>query len=261
MKKLQKKESNELSIKLTPDEVQMVKQVYCPTATDMEFKFYLAHCKYTGLNPLLGHCYLVIRKQKDENGNYVRRPTIQISIDGFRATAELSGLYDGQDPPHYEYDEAGNLLSATVSVYRKDIKRPFVHTAFFSEYAQKTGEGKLTRFWESMKHNQLSKCAESGSFRKAFPRIFAKTYIEDELLIDNGTTPVTLDEKNLPEAEDSPVDKSLPANGKLKEACNKILVRHGFQPYENLTLEQAGNIIAHQISKEKIKEIVEEINV
>ncbi len=68
----------------------------------------------------------------------------QVGIDGFRAIAERTGVYDGQDEPDFEYDKSGKLLKCRVKVYRKDVPRPFVGVAHFSEYAQFKKDGSLT---------------------------------------------------------------------------------------------------------------------
>lgn len=108
----------------------------------------------------------------------------QTSIDGYRAIAEDTGLYDGQDEPEYEYADPSDRrlpVLVKVRVYRKDISRPFVGIARYSEYVQLTKEGKPNSMWQKMPHGQLAKCAESLALRKAFPEELGDLHTDDEM--------------------------------------------------------------------------------
>src|SRR6185295_12645603 len=104
------------------------------------------------LNPFLKQIHFVKRKSKDDNGNWRETWTSQVSIDGLRAVAQRTGLYDGQDEPTFERDKEGLILSARVCVYRKDWTRPAVGVARWSEYVQTTRDGTPTKFWNTMPH-------------------------------------------------------------------------------------------------------------
>jgi hypothetical protein len=104
-----------------------------------------------------------------------------VGIDGFRAIAERTGVYDGQDEPAFEYDAKGQLRLCKVAVYRKDVSRPFVGIAHFGEYAQRKKDGALTRIWAEKPHVMLAKCAEALAFRKGFPEDTSGLYTAEEM--------------------------------------------------------------------------------
>ena len=104
----------------------------------------------------------------------------QVSIDGLRAIAERTGLYDGQDEPDFE-EEKEHPRICKVRVWRKGISRPFVGVAYWDEYVQKTKDGNVTQMWAKFKHVMLAKCAEALALRKAFPEELAGAYVPEEM--------------------------------------------------------------------------------
>jgi len=179
---------------LTRDQIELVKNTVAKGATDNELQLFLYQAGRTGLDPLLRQIHSIARKSKNEYGEWESSRTIQVGIDGFRIIAERTGKYDGQDPPVFEYDAKGGLLSATVNVYRKDISRPFAGTAYFKEYCQRKGNGEPTRFWKDMPMSQLAKCAEALAFRKAFPLDLSGLYSHEEMqqaIVETEEKPTT----------------------------------------------------------------------
>lgn len=146
--------------------------------TEGEFAALIAIAEARRLNPLTQDCFFVKRWDR-ERGREIW--SVQATIDSFRAKAEETGLYTGQDEPEFEYEPDGRTLRlARVRIYRRDWPRPAVGVARWAEYVQFTKDGKPTRFWARMPHNQLAKCAEALGFRKAFPSRFAKVYTPEE---------------------------------------------------------------------------------
>jgi hypothetical protein len=76
--------------KFSDDQVSLIKGTIAQGATDDELKLFLHQCQRTGLDPMSRQIYFMKRSGK---------VTIQVSIDGFRAIAERSGDYAGQDEP------------------------------------------------------------------------------------------------------------------------------------------------------------------
>ncbi|HEY6924447.1 MAG TPA: phage recombination protein Bet, partial [Steroidobacteraceae bacterium] len=181
-------------LEFSEEQVQLLRDGYAPGATPIEFRMLLEVARLRRLNPFLKQIHFVKRRSKDRNDNWVETWTSQVSIDGLRAIAERTGKYDGQDEPEYERDKEGLILAAKVRVYRKDWSRPAVGVARWSEYVQTTRDGKPTKFWDTMPHVMIAKCAEALALRKAFPEDLAGIYTDEEMeqadntqRLDNGT--------------------------------------------------------------------------
>lgn len=160
---------------------QMIRDTYANGASDTEFAVLIEIAKARRLNPFLRQIHFVKRYNKQ-----LKREvwSAQASIDGLRACAERSRLYDGQDEPEYEYDDNNKLVSAKVSVYRKDWSRPAVGIAYYSEYVQTTSEGGPNQFWREKPRIMLAKCAEALALRKAFPEDMGGLYCPEEMGAD-----------------------------------------------------------------------------
>ena len=82
-------------------------------------------CKKYGLDPFLREVHAT------RAGG---RLLIMVGLDGWIRQCQNSPQYDGMDPPSYEYDESGKLVSCTTTIYRKDQSHPTSYTAFLSEW-------------------------------------------------------------------------------------------------------------------------------
>lgn len=176
---------------ITPLLFQAVRtQIAPPGCPDDAIALYFYRCKALGADPLGRLLYIAHRRERKGKNDWEDRWPIETTIDGFRAIGESTGQYDGQDAPVYEYDADGNVYSATVTIYRKDITHNISATAFFSEYCQ-TKDGIPTFMWLKMPRNQLAKCAEALAWRKAFPKQLNGIYIDTEMEQGNSDfTPI-----------------------------------------------------------------------
>lgn len=182
-------------LEFSDEQVQLLRDGYAPGASQIEFRMLLEVARLRRLNPFLKQIHFVKRRSKDtRTDQWVETWTSQVSIDGLRAIAQRTGLYDGQDEPVFERDKEGLILSAKVCVYRKDWSRPAVGVARWSEYVQTTRDGKPTKFWDTMPHVMIGKCAEALALRKAFPEDLAGVFTDEEMqqadneqLASNGT--------------------------------------------------------------------------
>lgn len=169
------------ALDFTPQQRQMIRDSYANGASEQEFAVLMEIAKARRLNPLLKQIHFVSRENntKDERGNWSKKKvwTAQVSIDGMRAIAQRTGLYDGQDEPEFDDD----ITKCVVRVYRKDWARPSVGVAYWSEYVQTTRDGEPTKFWKTMPRVMLSKCAESIALRKAFPEDMSGLYTPEEM--------------------------------------------------------------------------------
>lgn len=168
----------------TPEQVNLIKSQIAPKATDDELKLFLQLCRKTGLDPFSRQIYAIHRNTRDANGNYVSKMSIQVAIDGFRAIAERSGDYAGQDEPVFETDDKGNLVCCKITVFRfrGDTRYPAaVGVAYWDEYKQTDFKGNLSPMWAKMPRIMLSKCAEALALRKAYPNELGGLYTTEEM--------------------------------------------------------------------------------
>ena len=154
-------------------QLEFISKKYCNGAPAIEVEHFIRFAHAQGLDISARQAYLIPRKNH-KSGEITY--TIQIAIDGYRAIAEATNEYDGVDPAVFTYESNGNLLSATVTVYRKGMSRGVSATAFLAEYRDPNSP-----MWSKMPHGQLAKCAESLALRKAFPKRLGGTYTPDEM--------------------------------------------------------------------------------
>lgn len=182
--------------KLTRSQVELIKRTVAKGASDDELKLFIQVCKGAQLNPFLKQAHLVPFWDGKEG---VERRAIIVGIDGFRAVAESSGQYAGNDDAVFDgegeititnYDKSKKQLKhpekATVTIYKAiDGQRyPFTATARWSEYYP--GEKKGNQ-WHKMPFLMLGKCAEALALRKAFPKLLSGMYASEEM--DQAQTP------------------------------------------------------------------------
>jgi len=135
-----------------------------------DFYKFLYVCDKKNLDPFMNEVHGETR-WSSEKGRHTLIPITH--IDGARKVADSTQQYDGQDDPVFENNAKGELVSATVRVYRKDCAHPFGSTCFLNEFR---GGG----LWSSKPHVMLAKVAEMLSFRKGFPAALGGIYIEEE---------------------------------------------------------------------------------
>lgn len=164
--------------KLTLEDVETIKNTIFKGCQESELKLFLHDCQRQGIHPLDRLIHPTIRNNKDGSRTY----TAITSIDLFRARAEDSGAYAGNDEPVFSGDPKTEGFHATVTVYKivQGIRCPFTATARWTEY-KPTSERNQDFMWQSKPHVMLGKCAEALALRKAFPRQLAKLYTHEEM--------------------------------------------------------------------------------
>lgn len=132
----------------------------------------------TGLDPAARQIYMIGRWSR-EGTKY----TIQTGIDGYRLIAARTGVHMGTDDAVFTYDANGQIVKATVTVWKQvqGARVAFQASAFWSEYVQTTRDGKPTSMWAKMGHTMIAKCAEALALRKAFPQDLSGLYTAEEM--------------------------------------------------------------------------------
>lgn len=177
--------------KMSKNQIELVKRTVAKGASDDELRLFIQVCKGANLNPFLKQVFLVPRWDSNE-GKEVR--AIQVSIDGFRAIAEESGGYAGNEDAVFTGDETLEIeqgkektkktikypLEAKVTVYKivEGGRYAFSATARWSEYYP---GGRLGFQWHIRPYLMLGKCAEALALRKAFPKLLSGMYAQEEL--------------------------------------------------------------------------------
>lgn len=210
--------------------IELLKSTICKGSTDDEFELFLHACTRTGLDPFMRQIYAVKRWDSSLGRNSM---SIQVGIDGYRLIAERTGKYSPGKESTFAYDENRNIISST-SFVKKQTHDGTWHevsaTAFFSEYCQKTKDGRPTKFWMQMSHTMLSKCAEALALRKAFPGDLSGIYTKEEMMqatlldseLDNGQeTPKVIEP---PAVNDKYINKDqwLELNSLIKECSSEF---------------------------------------
>jgi len=187
-------ETPERKIMVTEEQKALVKSIVFPKCSDDELRLYLFECERRGVHPLDRLIYPIARTDKDGE----KKITFQCSVDYLRSEAVDTGEYDGQDEPVFgESNKEGYPDFAKVAVYKKDINRPFVGTARWSEFYPGDKQGFM---WRKMPFHMLAKCAEVLALRKAFPKRLAGLYIIEEMQAPNmGKPEIKKPERKKPE--------------------------------------------------------------
>ena len=157
----------------TPEQVDLIKRMVCPGATDDELALFFYTCKRTGLDPLARQIYAIKRGGK---------MTLQTGIDGYRVIADRTGKLAGISDYSFDSEEGKHPSKATVTV-RKVVEgaiAEFTATARWEEY-QAGGP-----MWGKMPYLMLGKCAEALALRKAFPADLSGVYTSEEMSQDDS---------------------------------------------------------------------------
>lgn len=193
----------------TAEQSKMIRDSFLNGASPAEATVLMELARVRRLNPITRQIHFVKRWDGDKNREVW---SAQVGIDGFRAIAERTGLYEGQDEPEFEYDAKGAIKLCRVKVYRKGWTRPAVGVAHFSEYAQFKKDGSLTKMWATKGHIMVAKCAEALAFRKAFAEDTSGLYTSEEMDQEekditppNGAATAALKEKVLAAANTPPI--------------------------------------------------------
>jgi len=175
--------------KLTSDDIKTLIAVgIIPKDTPPEQANLFARvCYEKNLSPFSKQIHLIARK---DTRNNTTRYTHQTAIDGFRAIADRTGKYAGNDDylfddglTEYQIISQGKKKpqTATATIYKivGGVRCSFSATARWEEYYP---GGNMGFMWDKMPFLMLGKCAESLALRKAFPENLSGIYSNDEMM-------------------------------------------------------------------------------
>jgi len=200
---------------MTRDQLELVKRTVANGATDDELALFMHYCNKNGLDPLSKDVYF--RKNRNNNGDATI--SFMTSIDTFRARAELTGQYAGNDDPIFDSEESPKKASVTVYKIVDGQRCAFTASARWDQYYPGEKQGFM---WRKMPHLMLGKCAEALALRKAFPKQLGKLYVNEEMEqaevvsappAQATPTPKDLTQKlTAPKAPEAPVIDAVPAD-------------------------------------------------
>lgn len=187
-------------LNLRDQQFNLLISMYCDEADPNYLKpkeliQYLAYCVTYGLDPMRKEAVPVKFKE---------RLTIVTTIGGLRAKADETGCYAPSDKKALiEYTEATEtnplgILSATMWVKKfvQNTWHEVASTAFWHDYGRPHVEKAINKKknnpkayqakdnWLDMSFVMLTKCAEAGAIRRAFPK-FSNLYDRDEFNDEN----------------------------------------------------------------------------
>lgn len=173
---------NEIITK-NPQSVEVEKiQTYLETMnlstnlTKSEVKQFIEISQAFGLNPFKREIYAT---------KFGDKFSIIVGFETYLKRAERSGLLSGWQVTTdgaVNFQNVGNSnITATITIFRKDWKQPFIHSVHFAEYCQKNARGEVNKMWREKPITMIKKVAMAQGFRLCF---------SDE----NGGLPYTSDE-------------------------------------------------------------------
>ena len=122
------------------------------------------------LNPFIREIYCVVYK-----GRSGRKVSFITGYEVYIKRAERSGQLNGWGCT-LEGTRKDKTLRAVCTIHRKDWEHPFVHDAYWCEYAQDN------TFWRNKPLTMIKKVAVAQAFRLAFPeQVAGLPYTEDEI--------------------------------------------------------------------------------
>lgn len=202
----------ETKLTLTPDQIGLLRDSLFrdawhgdkgrrDEAPEADLLLFVESCNQSGLNPFTRQIYPMYRNQNigtKEQPVWIRKLSIQATIDGFRLIAERSGKYQGQGGPFFcgpdgQWTEVWTKgvqqppHAAKVECYVRDFQKPIFSVALWEEYCP-TRQG-ADRMWKERPTGMLGKCAEALVLRKAFPNLFSGIYTREEMSKANEEGP------------------------------------------------------------------------
>jgi phage recombination protein Bet len=174
----------------TDEQRAALRQLGVDEASNGDLVVFLNYAQRTGLDPFSRQIYMIGRNERQFDGSYRKKWTIQASIDGLRIIAQRSGDYAGQVGPEWcgpdgvwrdVWLDPAPPAAARVGVLRTGFVAPLYAVALYREYVGTDKKGDPTRMWVEKGALMIAKCAEALALRKAFPNDLSGIYTSDEM--------------------------------------------------------------------------------
>lgn len=108
--------------------------------------------------------------------------SIIVGYESYIKRAERTGQLNGWNATTSGNIKEGNL-KAIITIHRKDFAMPFTHEVYYSEYVQKTKDGRITKFWNDKPITMIKKVGISQAFRMCFSsEIGGMPYTAEEIV-------------------------------------------------------------------------------
>jgi phage recombination protein Bet len=176
-----------------PQTLAVIRDQICPGATPSEMWVFLSRCAALELDPFSGQIFFIKRKDKVSH---------QISIDGFRASAERTGELVMISDPEFEGEtktangrKAPALARVIVTREVRGKERQFSGVARFDEFVPAPPNDFM---WNKMPFHMIGKCAEAQAMRKAFPHRFGDLTSGPEATTPDGIFAGTVQDRAQP---------------------------------------------------------------
>jgi phage recombination protein Bet len=175
-------------------------------ASEGDRAVFLHVCQRTGLDPFSRQIYMIGRPEKQSNGQWGKKWTIQTGIDGFRvnraraeAKAGVRGIlsrpvfYDTDGNEHKVWVQRLPPVACEITYTVRDAngtETPYTSILRFAEYVQMK-DGKAIAQWapDAKPVHMLEKCTEADVYRKAFPQDFAGVQLDDAMPLPDPDAP------------------------------------------------------------------------
>lgn len=157
-----------------PQYRQLVKDVICKGATDLEFQHCMAMAWHLGLDPLARQIFFItVFDSKLRREVWV--PIVAVS--GLLGIAQRTGEYQGRTKPEWCGQDGawrgvwladGPPAAAQVGVHRAGYVEPTYGIVTYREYCRRTRDGRPMAQWGVQPSHMLFKCALSQALRHSF---------------------------------------------------------------------------------------------
>ena len=138
-----------------------------------------------GLNPFKREIYA---------SKYGNNFSVIVGYETYIKRAERSGRLAGWNVTTDGKMDDGSL-KAIITIHRNDFTHPFVHEVFYSEYVQRTKEGRPTKFWADKPYTMIKKVAMAQGFRLCFSdELGGMPYTADELPEQVGQNQIVIEQ-------------------------------------------------------------------
>lgn len=216
------------------------------------------YCKARNLDVLMKPVHIVpmpvtVKGETYKDDKTVYRDVVMPGIYTHRITASRSKGYAGQDAPVFgevkKFEIGGLPIEApeycTVTVYRmlEGQRVPFSHTEFFEEAVATKQNGQPNSMWVKRKRGQLSKCAEAGALRKAYPEELGGEMTAEEMINDEAV--VEIPPADIKQIETISADQVTHLQDLINETGTKeemVLTAYDLESIEGLAVEKYAEV-------------------